>query len=90
MAFANPAPFASAADKWDHADMRKAAGRQFSVVAERDSEGYYVASVPEIPGCHTPRGRPSSYRRGYGRQWDMCLDSHRRRKHKRDFVHSRL
>ena len=27
--------------------------RDFSVVVERDSEGYYVASVPAIPGCHT-------------------------------------
>ncbi len=28
-------------------------GREFSVVIERDEEGYYVASVPSIPGCHT-------------------------------------
>ena len=27
--------------------------REFNVVIERDSEGYYVASVPELPGCHT-------------------------------------
>jgi predicted RNase H-like HicB family nuclease len=27
--------------------------RQFDVVIERDTEGYYVASVPQIPGCHT-------------------------------------
>lgn len=27
--------------------------RAFDVVIERDSEGYYVASVPELPGCHT-------------------------------------
>ncbi len=27
--------------------------REFSVVVERDSEGYFVASVPTIPGCHT-------------------------------------
>ncbi len=27
--------------------------RQFDVVIERDQEGYYVASVPQIPGCHT-------------------------------------
>jgi predicted RNase H-like HicB family nuclease len=25
----------------------------FDVVIERDSEGYYVASVPALPGCHT-------------------------------------
>jgi predicted RNase H-like HicB family nuclease len=27
--------------------------RQFDVVIERDEEGYYVASVPELHGCHT-------------------------------------
>ena len=27
--------------------------RQFNVVIERDEEGYYVASVPALAGCHT-------------------------------------
>jgi predicted RNase H-like HicB family nuclease len=27
--------------------------RHFDVVIERDEEGYYVASVPQLPGCHT-------------------------------------
>lgn len=27
--------------------------RQFDVVVERDSAGYFVASVPALPGCHT-------------------------------------
>ncbi len=27
--------------------------REFNVVIERDSEGYFVASVPSLPGCHT-------------------------------------
>ena len=27
--------------------------REFTVVIERDSEGYFVASVPSLPGCHT-------------------------------------
>ena len=27
--------------------------RQFDVIIERDSEGYYVATVPQIPACHT-------------------------------------
>jgi predicted RNase H-like HicB family nuclease len=27
--------------------------KQFDVVIERDSEGFYVASVPQLPGCHT-------------------------------------
>ena len=27
--------------------------REFDVLIERDSEGYYVASVPALRGCHT-------------------------------------
>ncbi len=27
--------------------------KRFSVIIERDLEGYYVASVPAIQGCHT-------------------------------------
>jgi predicted RNase H-like HicB family nuclease len=27
--------------------------RQFDVVIQRDEEGMYVASVPQLPGCHT-------------------------------------
>lgn len=26
---------------------------QFRVVIERDEDGYFVASVPSLPGCHT-------------------------------------
>ena len=27
--------------------------RQFDVVIEQDSEGFYVAHVPQLRGCHT-------------------------------------
>ena len=27
--------------------------REFDVIIERDSDGYFVASVPMLPGCHT-------------------------------------
>jgi predicted RNase H-like HicB family nuclease len=27
--------------------------REFNVIIERDSEGYFVASVPTLRGCHT-------------------------------------
>jgi predicted RNase H-like HicB family nuclease len=33
--------------------MKKSTKQEFSVVVERDEEGYYVASVPALPGCHT-------------------------------------
>lgn len=33
--------------------MRKSKRHEFSVIVERDAAGYYVASVPELRGCHT-------------------------------------
>jgi len=37
--------------------MKKAAAkrklRQFTVVIEQDEDGYYVATVPSLPGCYT-------------------------------------
>jgi predicted RNase H-like HicB family nuclease len=27
--------------------------RQFDVIVEKDSEGYFVASVPALTGCHS-------------------------------------
>jgi predicted RNase H-like HicB family nuclease len=30
--------------------------REFDAVIERDEEGLYVASVPQLPGCHTQGG----------------------------------
>jgi hypothetical protein len=41
--------------------------RQFDVVIERDAEGYYVASVPQMPGCHT-QGRSLDEMAGYKRR----------------------
>lgn len=26
---------------------------KFSMLVERDEDGYYIASVSELPGCHT-------------------------------------
>ena len=27
--------------------------RQLTAIIERDEDGYYVASIPELHGCHT-------------------------------------
>ena len=38
---------------WTRHLERAAMNREYSVVIERDEEGYFVASVPSLPGCHT-------------------------------------
>lgn len=27
--------------------------KEFNVIIEKDEEGYYIATVPELKGCHT-------------------------------------
>lgn len=31
--------------------------REFSVVIEKDEDGYFVATVPALRGCHTQANR---------------------------------
>jgi len=52
---ANDEPIASLAETAVFCDRKamKPANREFSVIVERDEDGCYVASVPELPGCHT-------------------------------------
>jgi hypothetical protein len=38
---------------WHIRVMQKSKKHEFSVIVERDEDGYYVASVPELHGCHT-------------------------------------
>lgn len=27
--------------------------REFNILIEKNEDGYYIGSVPELPGCHT-------------------------------------
>jgi hypothetical protein len=38
---------------WHGKGMKKSRRREFSVIVHRDEEGFYVASVPALRGCHT-------------------------------------
>jgi predicted RNase H-like HicB family nuclease len=33
--------------------VRKSRQREFTLIVERDEEGFYVGNVPELLGCHT-------------------------------------
>ncbi|MBI2120978.1 MAG: type II toxin-antitoxin system HicB family antitoxin [Parcubacteria group bacterium] len=32
--------------------MKTLSKKQFKIIIEKDEEGYFVASVPALPGCH--------------------------------------
>jgi predicted RNase H-like HicB family nuclease len=51
--------------------MRK---REFHVIIERDSEGYCVASVPELPGCHTQAKSLDALMKRSREAIELCLE----------------
>jgi predicted RNase H-like HicB family nuclease len=48
--------------------------RQFDVVIERDSEGYYVASVPQLPVCHTQSRSLDEVTERIREEIELCLE----------------
>ncbi|MCU0246791.1 MAG: type II toxin-antitoxin system HicB family antitoxin [Bryobacter sp.] len=48
--------------------------RQFDVVIERDSEGYLVASVPQLPGCHTQARSQDELMERIKEAIELCLE----------------
>ena len=47
---------------------------QFDVVIERDEEGYYVASVPQIPACHTQARSLDEVTQRIREAIELCLE----------------
>ena len=48
--------------------------RQFDVVIERDAEGYFVASVPKMPACHTQAWSLDEVMQRIGEAIELCLE----------------
>ncbi|HNT78355.1 MAG TPA: type II toxin-antitoxin system HicB family antitoxin [Anaerolineae bacterium] len=48
--------------------------REFNVVIEQDAEGYYVASVPELPGCHTQAKSLDTLMKRVQEAIELCLE----------------
>ena len=49
--------------------------RAFNVVIERDSENYYVASVPELRGCHTQAKSLDTLMKRVREAIELCLEN---------------
>ncbi len=52
--------------------------REFSVIIERDSAGYYVALVPELKGCHTQAKSLDTLMKRVREAIELCLEVERR------------
>jgi len=48
--------------------------RQFDVVIERDEEGYYVASLPQLPACHTQARSLDEVTQRFREAIELCLE----------------
>ena len=50
------------------------AQRQFDVVIEKDSDGYLVAWVPALPGCHTQARSHDELTKRIREAIELCLE----------------
>lgn len=48
--------------------------KAFDVIIERDSDGYYVASVPELRGCHTQAKSLDTLMKRIREAIELCLE----------------
>ena len=48
--------------------------REFNVVIERDEDGYFVASVPKLRGCHTQAKSLDVLMRRVKEAIQLCLE----------------
>ena len=49
--------------------------REFSVIIERDAEGWYVGTVPALRGCHTQARSLDSLMERIREAIGVCLDA---------------
>jgi predicted RNase H-like HicB family nuclease len=47
---------------------------QFDVIVEKDSAGYFVASVPVLPGCHTQAKSLDTLMERIREAIELCLE----------------
>lgn len=60
--------------------------RQFDVIVERDSDGYFVASVPSLPGCHSQANSLDELMTRIREAIELCLESQGESVEDLDFV----
>lgn len=60
--------------------------RQFDVIIERDEEGYFIASVPLLPGCHTQAKSLDILMQRIREAIELCLEAESTPPEPLDFV----
>ncbi|MEW6353764.1 MAG: type II toxin-antitoxin system HicB family antitoxin [Pseudomonadota bacterium] len=60
--------------------------REFDVIVERDQEGFFVASVPALRGCHTQAKSLDELMARVKEAIELCLEVEGEEVEKLDFV----
>lgn len=60
--------------------------KAFDVLIERDTDGYYVASVPALPGCHTQAKSLDALMKRVREAIELCLEVEAQPVDQREFV----
>jgi predicted RNase H-like HicB family nuclease len=60
--------------------------REFNVIIERDANGYFVASVPQLPGCHTQAQSLDELTERIREAIELCLEFEEEQQDSLDFV----
>ena len=66
--------------------MKKRVPDQYNVIIERDEDGYFVASVPALPGCHTQGKTMQELQKNVRDAIRLCLEVARTDKHYRERI----
>ncbi|MGA9750236.1 MAG: type II toxin-antitoxin system HicB family antitoxin [Acidobacteriota bacterium] len=48
--------------------------REFNVIIEQDADGYFVATVPELRGCHTQARSLDTLMKRVKEAIELCLE----------------
>jgi predicted RNase H-like HicB family nuclease len=60
--------------------------KAFNIIIERDSEGYYIATVPELQGCHTQAKSLDTLLERVREAIELCLEVEGEEVEPREFV----
>ena len=60
--------------------------QEFDVVIERDEDGYYVATVPSLPGCYTQAKSLDELMDRVREVIELCLQDEPEQEHSLSFV----
>ena len=53
---------------------KKLSKREFHVIIEKDADGYFVASIPELKGCHTQAKSLDALMKRIREAAELCLE----------------